>query len=197
MATTFAQLPLKSLRNGEGRMKYPKIMISNLRLFDSFCFNFMVRVSTSKTRVLNWLTFRIIKKLHIIRFNFMVRVPINFMVWVSITHDRFQLFILSRNHTLFVSFSWFRSQSLMMNFNFLYNQEITHYLFHFYGSGLNHSWSISTFCIIKKSHIIRFIFMVPISIRLASSDVKIVLVIVNVKMGLIHVYIFLSTFGPG
>ena len=30
MATAFAQLPLKFLRNGEGPMKYPKIMIPNL-----------------------------------------------------------------------------------------------------------------------------------------------------------------------
>ena len=62
-------------------MKYPKIMIPNLRFFDSICFNFMVQVSTFKTHILNELTLLIIKKLHIICFNFMVP--------VSITHDQF------------------------------------------------------------------------------------------------------------
>ena len=40
VATAFAQLPLKSSWNGEGPMKYPKIMISNLKKFRTEHFKF-------------------------------------------------------------------------------------------------------------------------------------------------------------
>ena len=99
MATAFAQLPLKSLQNGEGPMKYPKIMIPNLRFFASE---------------------RLI-----------------FLVVVSITHDRFEL---------------------------LYYRVLVYWAFHFFGSGLNHSWSIWTFHIIKFWSPEHFIFSVWVSI---------------------------------
>ena len=79
MATAFTQLPLKSLRNGEGPVKYPKIMIPNLRKFRTERLIFLVRVSLSKTQVSNRLTFHITEFWRTERLVFLVR--------VSITHD--------------------------------------------------------------------------------------------------------------
>ena len=156
MATAFAQLLLKSLWNGEGPMKYPKIMIPNLRKFCTERFIFIVRVSLSKTEWIDftyyqemvywafhfhgsglnhlWLisTFRIIKKWRTEHFIFMVR--------VSITHDWFELFILPSFGVLSISFFWFGSQSLMIDLNFSYYQVFAYWAFHFHGLGLNQSF---------------------------------------------------------
>ncbi len=70
-------------------MKCLKIMIPNLRFFASERFIFMVRVSLSKTHVLNRLTLLLSRNGRTERFIFMVR--------VSMTHDRFQIFVLARN----------------------------------------------------------------------------------------------------
>ena len=131
MATAFAQLPLKSLRNREGPMKYPKIIIPNLAKKVTGCFKYFGLGLNIQDSCIELIDFTFSKKLHIIRFNF--------LVLVSITHDQFWLFVLSRNHILFVSIFHFWSQPLMINFDFLYYQEIAYHSFQFFCLGLNYS----------------------------------------------------------